>query len=123
LNTTLIFEVSLADFLLITCALGAGAAFMTGRATALVWDPWWKLVVYVVLLCVALRFLHFSLFEGTFFLPLSGLARALYYYAVDLVILLAAAAVGRLSTRAAQMSRQYGFLFRRAGPIAWRRRA
>src|SRR5215207_3982308 len=104
------YEVSLADFLLVTVAIGGGAAWMTGRATARTWSAWWKLVLYVVLLTIALRFIHFALFEGSFFLPLSTFGRALEFGLVDFVVLLAAASAGRQLTRSRQMARQYGFL-------------
>jgi hypothetical protein len=102
-----IWEVSLADFLLVTVFLGGGAALLTGRATAREWEPWGRLVVYVVLLTIATRFIHFSLFEGSFFLPLSNFWTALNHAAVDFVVLMVAAALGRLPTRARQMHTQY----------------
>lgn len=120
---TAIWEVSLADFLLVTLALGGGAAWMTGRATARAWQPWLLLAFYVLLLGIATRFIHFSLFRGSFFLPFERLPEALYYLAIDLVVLAAAAAAGRQVTRARQMASQYRFLYRRTGPFAWRRHA
>ena len=107
-----IYEVSLADFLLVTVVLGGGAAWLTGRATARTWSAWWKLVLYVVLLTIALRFIHFALFEGSFFLPLRTFGRAVEFATVDLVVLMVAAVLGRKLTRARQMARQYGFLGR-----------
>jgi hypothetical protein len=107
-----LWEVSLFEFVRVTVILGGGAAWLTGRATARTWSPWWKLVFYVVLLTIALRFIHFALFEGTFFLPFSDFGTALYFAAVDFVVLLIAAAAGRQVTRAGQMARQYGFLGR-----------
>ncbi len=107
-----LYEVSLTDFLLVTVVLGGGAAWLTGRATARTWSAWWKLILYVVLLTIALRFIHFALFEGSFFLPLSTFGRAVEFAVVDLVVLLAAAVLGRKLTRSRQMARQYGFLAR-----------
>jgi hypothetical protein len=118
-----IWEVSLVDFLLVTVFLGGGAAWLTGRATALTWSSWWVLLIYIVLLTAATRFIHFSLFHGSFFLPLSTFGAALYHAGVDFVILMAAAALGRQITRAHQMSSQYGFLFDRASPLGWREKA
>lgn len=118
-----IWEVSLVDFLLVTVFLGGGAAWLTGRATAITWTPWRTLLAYVVLLTIATRFIHFSLFHGTFFLPPATFGTALYFAGVDFVILMAAAALGRQITRAHQMSTQYNFLYERAGPIGWRERA
>lgn len=118
-----IWEVSLIDFLLVTAFLGGGAAWLTGRATAITWSPWRLLVVYVVLLTLATRFIHFSLFHGSFYLPFATFGAALYYSIVDFIVLMAAAALGRQITRAYQMSSQYHFLYDRAGPLSWRERA
>ncbi len=118
----MIWEISLIEFILVTGILGGGTAWITGRATALTWGPWLQLVFYILLLTLALRFIHFSLFSGTFLLPYSTLATGLYYYAVDFIVLIAFATLGRRMTRAAQMATQYGFLYDRAGPLGWRLR-
>ncbi len=118
----MIWEISLIEFVLVTGILGGGTAWITGRATALNWSPWLQLVLYIALLTLALRFLHFSLFSGTFLLPLSTFATGFYYYAIDFIVLIAFAALGRRRTRAAQMATQYGFLYERAGPFGWRLR-
>lgn len=110
-----IWEVSFGAFLLVTVALGGGAAWMTGRAIALTWQPWWKLVIYVVLLTIAVRFIHFSLFGGSFFLPPRTFGTAVYFAIIDVVVLMIAAALGRQTTRSRQMARQYGFLRQQAG--------
>lgn len=117
-----IWEVSLVDFLLVTVFLGGGAAWLTGRATAITWTSWWTLVLYIVLLTLAARFIHFSLFHGSFFLPPATFGAALYYSVIDFIILMAAAALGRQITRARQMSSQYHFLYERVGPLNWRER-
>ena len=109
-----LWEISLFEFVRVTVILGGGAALLTGRATARSWSPWWLLVLYVVLLTIALRFIHFALFEGTFFLPFSDFGTALHFAAVDFLVLMVAAVVGRQVTRSRQMARQYGFLDRRA---------
>lgn len=117
-----IWEVSLIDFLLVTVFLGGGAAWLTGRATAITWSSWWVLAIYIVLLTGAARFIHFSLFHGSFFLPPSTFGTAAYFSLVDFIVLMAAAALGRQITRAYQMSAQYHFLYDRAGPLGWRER-
>lgn len=119
----MIWEVSFGVFLLVTVVLGGGAAWVTGRAMAQTWGSWWQLVVYVVLLNAAVRFIHFSLFGGSFFLPLATFNTAWHYFLVDFAVLMVLAALGRQTMRARQMSSQYGFLYRRAGPLGWRRRA
>jgi protein-S-isoprenylcysteine O-methyltransferase Ste14 len=77
---------------------------MTGRAIAGNWQGAAHVGVYMVLLAAATRFFHFALFSGTLLSP--------YYYLVDLVVLLAIAALGFRITRGKQMERQYGFLSR-----------
>ena len=119
----LIWEISPWVFLLVTVFLGGGAAWITGRVVALTWEPWWQLVIYALLLAVAVRFLHFSLLGGSFFLPPATFPTALYYFIVDFAVLMMLAALGRQTTRAVQMSTQYGFLYRRAGLFGWRSRA
>lgn len=110
----LIWEQSFGVFLLVTVALGGGTAYMTGRAVARGWDARWKLALYILLLCGAVRFFHFSLFEATLL--------SLHFYLVDLAVLLAISHVAFLITRAGQMATQYGFRFERAGPFGWRQR-
>jgi len=95
-------EDSLGVFLLVTVLLGGGAAWLSGRAIAQTWRPWWSVIVYMLILGVAIRFFHFSLFGGTLLSP--------YYYAVDSGVALAFAFLGFRLTRTAQMRRQYGFL-------------
>ncbi|BDA83904.1 hypothetical protein Sa4125_14460 [Aureimonas sp. SA4125] len=107
---SLLWEVSWVEFLVVTLALGGGGAWMIGRSTALTWSGWGILVFYVFLLTVAARFIHFSLFGGSFFLPVSTFPTALHYALVDFVILMAIAAAGRQFVRSRQMARQYGFL-------------
>lgn len=106
----LLWEVSFVEFLVVTIALGGGGAWMIGRSTALTWNGWGILVFYVVLLTFAVRFIHFSLFGGSFFLPPETFATALRYALVDFVILMGIAAAGRQFVRGRQIERQYGFL-------------
>lgn len=101
-QNTVIWEVSFWEFLFVTVILAGGAAYMTGRAVARIWKGLAQLAIYIVLLAAATRFIHFSLFSGTLISP--------YYYVVDLIVLLAIAALGFKVTRSRQMSRQYGFL-------------
>ncbi|MEP0320678.1 DUF6867 family protein [Bauldia litoralis] len=109
-----IWEVSLGDFLLVTLFLGGGAAYLTGRAVAATWRPYRSLVIYIVLLTAAVRFIHHALFGGTLL--------SLQFYAVDLVILLVLGSLGFRITRAGQMTTQYGWIFQRSGPLSWRSR-
>src|SRR5713101_1877827 len=90
------------SFLLITVFLGGGAAWLSGRAIAQTWRPWWSIIPYMLILGIAIRFFHVTLFNGT---PLSP-----HYYAVDTGIAMLLAGLGFHLTRKAQMRRQYGFL-------------
>jgi hypothetical protein len=95
-------EDSLGVFLLVSVAMGGGAAWLAGRAVAQTWRPPWHLVAYMLVLGAAVRFFHFALFGGTLM--------SLHYYGVDTAIAVALAAAGFRVTRARQMARQYGFL-------------
>ncbi|WP_454917615.1 DUF6867 family protein [Xanthobacter sediminis] len=105
---------SLGDFLLVSLAMGGGAAWLTGKAVARGWRPLSHLVLYCVLLAAAVRFCHFALFNDALFAPLTSLAEVLF--------LIAIAALGFRSVRRRQMSVQYGWMFAAAGPLSWRRR-
>ncbi|RAI42446.1 DUF6867 family protein [Rhodoplanes roseus] len=95
-------EDSFGIFLLVTVLLGGSGAWLSGRAIARTWRPWWTVVLYMLILGFAVRFVHFALFEGTLLSP--------YFYAVDTAILIAIALAGFRTTRQRQMARQYGAL-------------
>ena len=90
------------SFLLITVFLGGGAAWLSGRAIAQTWRPWWSVIAYMLILGFAVRFIHFALFSGTLV--------SLHFYAVDTAFAILFAALGFRLTRRNQMARQYGFL-------------
>src|SRR3974377_1601859 len=97
---------SLADnagpFLLVTVVLGGGSAWLSGRAIAQTWRPWWQGVLYMFILGAAVRFIHFALFEGTLL--------SLPAYGVDTAVAIGCAALSFRTARARQMARQYSFL-------------
>jgi len=101
--------------LLVTGAIGGGAAWLTGRAIALTWRPYWHVVGYLALLGAAVRFVHFALFEAELL--------SLPSYLVDTVFLVAVGSLAFRRTRTAQMVTQYPWLYQRAGPLNWRERA
>lgn len=101
-------------FLLVTVVMGGWLAWMTGRAIALTWRPQYQLVVYVLVLGLVVRFIHYALFHATLL--------TLHYYIVDTVILMAFAYAGWRYNRARQMTRQYHWLFERTGPFGWKPR-
>lgn len=98
--------------LLVTGALGGGAAALAGRAIALGWRSPLNVVLGMVLLAAAARFIHFALFGGNL-LSLSS-------YGCDLAIFLVIGLIAWRATRAAQMVRQYPWLYARTGPLTWR---
>jgi hypothetical protein len=105
---------SILQIALVTGLIGGGAAFLAGRAIAQTWRPFWHLVLYMLPLGAAVRFVHFALFEATLLSPLS--------YAVDTLYLLLLGALAWRMTRAAQMATQYYWLYARTGPLTWRER-
>jgi hypothetical protein len=102
LSGLLFEEDSIGVFLLVSVAMGGGAAWLAGRAVAQTWRPPWHLVAYMLILGAAVRFIHFALFDGTLLSP--------HYYLVDSAIALASAVGGFRVTRTRQFARQYGFL-------------
>jgi hypothetical protein len=102
-------------FFLVTIFLGGGAAWLTGRAAAQTWRPTWQVVAYTLILGLAVRFIHFSLFDGTLL--------SLHFYLVDATICLIVGLVGFRAARAAQMIRQYRWINEADGPLRWRRKA
>ncbi len=100
-------------FLLVTIVLGGGAAFVSGSAIAQTWRPFWQVPLYMLGIAASVRFLHFALFDEVLL--------SAENFAIDFAVALVAAAAGYRLVRAGQMARQYGWLFRRAGPFGWRR--
>jgi predicted MFS family arabinose efflux permease len=98
---------------LVTFGMGGLAAYMSGRAIAQTWRPFWHVPLYMLALAAAVRFCHFALFEE----PLLSLPS----YIVDFVSAFVTAALGYQTLRVRQMLTQYGWLFRPSGPLGWRR--
>jgi hypothetical protein len=104
LQNALFKEGSLGVFLLVTVVLGGGTAWLSGRAIAQTWRPWWSVAAYMLVLGAVVRFFHFALFGGTLLSP--------YFYVIDTGVALLFGMAGFRITRARQMARQYGFLGR-----------
>ena len=107
-------EHSLGVFLLLTVLMGGGAAWLAGRAIAATWRHWWHLVLYMAVLSLAVRFLHYALFDTKFL--------SLHYYLVDYTVCRAFGLLGFHAMRVTQMVTRYGWINERAGPFQWRRR-
>jgi uncharacterized protein DUF6867 len=106
-------EGSFGVFLLVTIILGGGAAWLSGRAIAQTWRPIWQVFVYSMVLGIAVRFIHFSLFGGTLL--------SAHYYAVDTMVCMILGFLGFRVARVAQMVTQYRWVNRADGPLHWRR--
>jgi hypothetical protein len=102
-------------FALVTVVMGGWAAWMTGRAMAITWRPYWMLIAYLFILAGAVRFIHYALFEGTLL--------SVHYYAIDAIVLLVLGTLGFQYYRARLMTTQYRWLYERTGPFGWRERA
>ena len=107
-------ESSFGVFVLVTLVLGGGASWLTGRAIAITWRPWWQLVGYTLVLGMTVRFLHFSLFGGSLLSP--------YYYAIDTALCFIIGMLGYAMTRTNQMVTQYHWLTQRTGLVSWKRK-
>lgn len=105
-------EPSILQFFFVTCLLGGWAAWMTGRACAQTWRSVPSLVLYLLLLAIAVRFIHHALFNGTMF--------SLQFYIVDAVVLLIIGALGFRYTRTGQMVDQYSWLYERSSLLSWK---
>lgn len=105
-------ETSIWQFFFITFLLGGWAAWMTGRACAKTWRSYTQLFFSLLALGIAVRFIHHALFEGTMF--------SLQFYIVDTVILMIFGFIGYRYTRTNQMVNQYGWLYERQNPLAWK---
>jgi hypothetical protein len=113
---TILYEQgSLGIFLLISVFLGGGAAALAGRAVAKTWRPWWQVVIYMLILGGAVRFLHCSLFGGTLL--------SLHYYIADTVICVGLGFIGFRTARVGQMLTQYRWINQPNGPLRWRRKS
>ncbi|HUC51261.1 MAG TPA: hypothetical protein VMA30_17920 [Xanthobacteraceae bacterium] len=101
-------------FVLVSIVLGGGAAALAGRAIAKTWRPVWQVVGYGFVLGIGVRFIHFSVFNGTLL--------SLHYYLVDSAVCIAFGLLGFRAARAAQMVTQYNWLIAPARFLRWRRR-
>jgi hypothetical protein len=100
-------------FLLVTVTIGGAGAFLSGRAIAQTWRPFWHLPLYMLAIAIAVRFFHYALFDEVLL--------SLRNFIVDFAVVLAAATLGYRLVRASQMARQYHWLLQRKGLFGWRR--
>jgi hypothetical protein len=112
--STLYVNEALLQTIFVTFVVGCGCAWQAGRSIALTWRSAWTAVRAMVLLGLAVRFLHFALFREPLLLPLS--------YLFETTCLIIVAVVAWRYTRAQQMVRQYYWLYESNGPLGWRPR-
>ena len=102
-------------FLFVTVIMGGWAAWMTGRAIAITWRAYWNLILYLLILGSAVRFIHFALFGGTLL--------SIHYYIIDTIVILIIGTLGFRYYRARQMTSQYRWLYERTGPFGWKEKS
>ena len=107
-------EGSFGIFFLVSILLGGGAAWLAGRAIAATWRPWWHVAPYMLVLSLAVRFLHFALFDAKLL--------SLHYFLVDFAVCLGFGYLGFRLMRVSQMVVRYGWINERDGLLRWRRR-
>jgi hypothetical protein len=105
---------SIFQVLFVTLGLGAGCALLAGRAIAVTWRSIWIAVIAMIPMGLAVRFVHFALFNETLLQPNT--------YLLETAILIAFACLSFQRTRALQMVKQYYWLYEPSGPLGWRLR-
>ncbi|CAN5379170.1 hypothetical protein BH10PSE11_BH10PSE11_21660 [soil metagenome] len=105
---------SIFQVLFVTLGLGGGCALLAGRAIAQTWRSIGIAAVAMMPLGLAVRFIHFALFNETLLQPQT--------YVVETAILIAVSCLSFQRTRAQQMVRQYYWLYEPNGPLGWRLR-
>jgi len=105
---------SLLIFFFVNVCLGGGAAIVAGRAIAATWRPWWQVFRYMLLLGLAVRFIHFAIYQSVLL--------SLHYYLVDAAVCVIFGLVSYRLKRVQQMVTCYNWINQRAGLFGWRRR-
>jgi len=105
---------SILQTIFITFVVGCGCAWQTGRSLALTWRPIGAVIRAMILLGMAVRFLHFALFQEALLVPAA--------YLFETACLISVASLAWRYTRAQQMVRQYYWLYEASGPLSWRPR-
>lgn len=105
-------EPSVWQFLFVTVIMGGWTAWRTGKSVAENWQNYSTLVVYVLLLGAAIRFVHHALFHGSML--------TLQYYIVDTAVLLCLATRAYRYYRVRQMTNNYYWLYEKTSAFSWR---
>ena len=91
----------------------AAARWLSGRAIAATWRPPWQVAIAMLLIAAAARFIHFALFQGDLLSSAVLRGRRCIFLILGLL-------AWRMP-RAAQMVRQYPWLYARTSPLSWRK--
>ncbi|CAN7427016.1 DUF6867 family protein [Neorhizobium sp. LjRoot104] len=94
--------------------IGFWTAWRSGKAAAEGWNGYLTVVVYTLLLGVAMRFLHYALFQGPFISP--------FYYILDVAILLAFSSAGFRIRRTRQMVQNYYWLYEPTSAFSFKKK-
>lgn len=100
--------------IILTLILGGGGAWLAGSAIARTWRGVHVAVLAAIPMAMAVRFVHFALFEETLLSPMPWI--------VETGILLVLICLAFQRTRARQMVRQYYWLYEASGPLGWKLR-
>ena len=99
---------------ILTLILGGGGAWLAGRAIARTWRGMHIAILATIPMAMAVRFVHFALFDEPLLVPLP--------WVVEAAILLSLICLSFQHTRARQMVRQYYWLYEPHGPLGWKLR-
>jgi hypothetical protein len=105
---------SVLQVLFVTVVLGGGCALLAGRAIALTWRSMWIAAIAMIPMGLAVRFVHFALFDERLLQPRAWL--------LETAFLIAVSCLSFQRTRALQMVRQYYWLYQPLTPLGWRLR-
>jgi hypothetical protein len=106
----ILFEESSAySAIFVTFLLGGWAAWMAGKACAKTWRPVSTGILYLLMVALATRYIHFALFDVTL---MSG-----RYFLFDLIAVEIIGLIGFRLTRNEQMVRQYGWRYAQGGAM------
>lgn len=94
--------------------LGLWTAWRAGKAAAEGWAEMPTVLAYTVGLAIGMRFLHFALFQGPFL--------SVFYFVIDLAILLVFSVAGFRIRRTQQMVQNYYWLYQPASAFSWRKK-
>jgi hypothetical protein len=103
----MLYDANIWVFLLCTVIMGGTTAFVTGRAIADTWRPFWQVIGYAVCLGLVVRFIQYALFQERLL--------SLRNYLVDIALLIVFGIAGYQVARRRQMATQYGWSATKSG--------